>query len=154
MCQPALVHVGSLTQTPLSPVQGDYMEAHMQALISTKFGCEFTKHQQLFTISFGHISHERITYLTTWSSLLWGEMKYHKPLRRMQLPLCLATDQWCWPGGRVILQSTPGFPLCLGHCHPDSMRRSILTDTAFPSHLSFVIQEDYTEEWKTHQLRH
>lgn len=49
--QPALVHVGSLTQTPLGPVQGDYMQAHMRALISTKFGCEFTKHQQLFTIS-------------------------------------------------------------------------------------------------------
>jgi len=49
--QPALAHISSLTQTPLGPVQGDYTQAHMGALISTKLGCEFTKYQKLFTIS-------------------------------------------------------------------------------------------------------
>lgn len=33
-------------------------------------------------LCFGHISYGRITYLTTWSSLLWGEMKYHEPVTR------------------------------------------------------------------------
>lgn len=51
MHQPALAHIGSLTQTPPGPVQGDYMQAHTGAWISTKLGCEFTRHQKLFTIS-------------------------------------------------------------------------------------------------------
>ncbi|XP_050176713.1 phosphoribosyltransferase domain-containing protein 1 isoform X5 [Myiozetetes cayanensis] len=49
------------------------------------------------------------------------------------------TGKGCWPEGRVILLSTPGFSFCFGLCHPDHMRSSVLTDTDLFSHLSFVI---------------